>query len=1421
MANRSLGTLTLDLIASIGGFTGPLDKAARATQKASNEMGASLKSLSQSAALIGVGAAAGFGVLVKHAINVQDQLSKTSQKIGVSVEDLSALTYSADLAGVDVESLASALGKFSKNIGEAYTTGVGAAANALADLGLKVTDAGGSLKSTNTLFLDVAERFAHLDDGAVKTALAMDLFGKSGAELIPLLNAGAQGLNESALEAKRLGQVFDGEAAKAAENFNDNLTRLQKAIGGVANRVATEALPTLVEFSQTLADPAFQKGISDLAQGFITVGVQSAKALATVADFARFLGESVAANVGGVASDDIVRLEDQLADLKKQLNPDFFSFEIPLDATVAQQQIADTQQKIDAFYAHAGELAQQQAARQPQNEKKGFASEPSAAPDVQILTAAEIKANRERREALQKRIEAEAAAAKTLQKHFEDTRQHLQQEITLYGQQSKAAQLAFDTESGELKTLTQARKDDLRVLAEQLDAKARGQVLAQSQREVDLASMGDQGKLASVQLEYDLKKGLSTLNDSLSAQDQQTLINNAKLIEQKQTIASVAEQLKNQQRVIDLYGVTSDAAKLEYDIKNNILHVEGGINSEQAKQLIANQTRIDQLGQLKSVSELTAEAIGRIDSAFAGAWVSVLDGADNAFEGIKNAFKQTLAEIAHQAITKPILLRVQQSLTSAVGGLVSSGVNAGVSAGASAGASGVSGAASAGALSGLGVYAIAAVAVVAAVSIWNKKQDEKFVKLTAEYKQGNQSLVKVLGVGNQKSQAIKTALDTLKNVNGNVLDVNYSMLRALLDIRAGVGNVAAGFAKTLVGGADYRTLGITEKTTSLTQKQAFITGAGNSIDFASIGRNQGTAFDELVGGFLQSISDSLNNAIYHKKTKVIDAGIQILGGNLADILTGATLQAFNYADVKTTQRVIGINAGAKVKRVTEDLNHTFETQFSQVFEGAGKALKLASTALGVDFDQALNQLTIAPQDLSLKGLKGEALTQEIESFFGSTLDRWAEVLLGGTQVLQDFQKIGESAFDTLVRLASQTNTFVDYAKTLGLRFSATGQEAVYATQQLAALSGGFDLLANALGVYYDKFFTSSEQFVKQQETLTKAFGELGVALPNTRDAFRQIISALDLSTAAGQTQFSALIALSSATDRYLTALDAETTAKAEATKAAQQSLKDTAGRAFESLSKALEAPLTQAQAALSASQQVADSVMSSLRSLRLESVQTALQTRQQAQAQLIVANRLAQAGGSLPVSGQLDEALQTLAQPSQDLFASFEDYARDFYKTQAELKSLGDTAISQVSLDQQHLTALQDLLHYYQTQIDQLNGIDHSVLSVRDAVDQLTQALTAAGSTNLKPPTLPSLTPGNSATTASMKSVLTTSAAGMPGVFNTDRLGQGVDIMTWLQSLAEELRSSQLSISKNTQTSAKLLQRWDIDGLPESRTMTP
>src|SRR5262249_11659113 len=112
---------------------------------------------------------------------------------------------------------------------------------------------------------ELADKFAGLEDSAAKTALAIAIFGKGGAGMIPLLNEGAKGLSDATAEAKQFGLVVDTQTAQAAAAFNDNLKRVNAALSGMIVQITAGMLPTMEQLSN-----AFVTAAKD-SEGLVTV----------------------------------------------------------------------------------------------------------------------------------------------------------------------------------------------------------------------------------------------------------------------------------------------------------------------------------------------------------------------------------------------------------------------------------------------------------------------------------------------------------------------------------------------------------------------------------------------------------------------------------------------------------------------------------------------------------------------------------------------------------------------------------------------------------------------------------------------------------------------------------------------------------------------------------------------------------------------------------------------------------------------------------------------------------------------------------------------------------------------------------------------------------------------------------------------
>ena len=261
MADAKIGALRVDLGLNTAQFTEGLKKA----QSGLAQFGDAAKVGLGLVAAAAAAATVALGVAVKGAIDHADALSKAAQKAGVSVEALSRLEYAAKLSDVSLESLTSSLGKLSKGMADAAIDTQGKTASAFAALGISVTDAQGKIKSSTAVLGEIADKFASFPDGVTKSALAMQIFGKSGAELIPLLNSGSAGLAKMAAESDKVGATISTKTATAANKFNDTLTRIGEIMGGVVNKIMEAALPALQSLADLLASPQFAEAAKTIA----------------------------------------------------------------------------------------------------------------------------------------------------------------------------------------------------------------------------------------------------------------------------------------------------------------------------------------------------------------------------------------------------------------------------------------------------------------------------------------------------------------------------------------------------------------------------------------------------------------------------------------------------------------------------------------------------------------------------------------------------------------------------------------------------------------------------------------------------------------------------------------------------------------------------------------------------------------------------------------------------------------------------------------------------------------------------------------------------------------------------------------------------------------------------------------------------
>jgi hypothetical protein len=206
------------------------------------------------AAMTGGLGAAGIGALVKNVIDAHDEVNKLSQKLGVGVGALSQFKYAAELSDVSTQTLGAGIKGLSQRMIEAGDSS-SKAGRLMAAMGVDVR--GGTLPAIEKM----ADVFARLPDGPTKAALAVEIFGKAGMEMIPLLNQGSEGIRGMREEADRLGLTMTESTAAAAEQFNDNLRAVRASGESLGVALLNQVAPALLAISTAMKNAAMEGGV--------------------------------------------------------------------------------------------------------------------------------------------------------------------------------------------------------------------------------------------------------------------------------------------------------------------------------------------------------------------------------------------------------------------------------------------------------------------------------------------------------------------------------------------------------------------------------------------------------------------------------------------------------------------------------------------------------------------------------------------------------------------------------------------------------------------------------------------------------------------------------------------------------------------------------------------------------------------------------------------------------------------------------------------------------------------------------------------------------------------------------------------------------------------------------------------------------
>lgn len=164
--------------------------------------------------------------MAKQTASAVNDIQRMSEVTGLASDTYQKLTYAAKMNDVEITSLSTGMKILAGRMDD-VRKGSTEAVSLFESIGVSTKDAFGRMKSFDQMLGDLADRFKSMSDPVQKVALATDLFGRSGENLIPMLNRGSEGLREFYKEAERLGIVLDEKLLKKGSELEDRFKKAE------------------------------------------------------------------------------------------------------------------------------------------------------------------------------------------------------------------------------------------------------------------------------------------------------------------------------------------------------------------------------------------------------------------------------------------------------------------------------------------------------------------------------------------------------------------------------------------------------------------------------------------------------------------------------------------------------------------------------------------------------------------------------------------------------------------------------------------------------------------------------------------------------------------------------------------------------------------------------------------------------------------------------------------------------------------------------------------------------------------------------------------------------------------------------------------------------------------------------------------
>lgn len=652
----SLGSILVRLSMNTADFDTDTKRAANIAEKRAKEIDATFKKLGKQIGIaLGTAisaAAAGTVYALNGAIQKMDETYNAAKKVGDSTENFSRLNYAAGLADVGMDQLVTTMGKLTKSQAAALDT-TSEQAKMFEALGIKVVDTSGKLRGSTDVMLDFANKFAEMKGSPEAMAAGFALFGRSFQDMIPLLEQGSDEIRRLMMEADALGVTVSDKTGAAADQFRDQLDKLQGAIGGVWKEVAVGLLPNLDTAAQRLttlaSDGDLARNATTLLSAALNFGVGALErynlavdnlsidieALAGIADGAMTIISSGFAGLsGGLAGlpGGLAGISDGFGQIKDAYKKQLDDRQLRAAGMTRQQYNDNFMQQFNVGIPGVNKSIFPEL---PFNFAT-YGAKPSAATDpskaVRDLMGAPSGGSKSGGKSKAAELTDEQKAAKALNEEYTRTAEGLRERLGLMGLETEAAKMKWETEEGSFKALDPLRKAELIAQAALVDAKQLA--LDKAKEEADAQKAAEEGYLRAIE-------GIDRERETLGMTNEQLEIYNALKwagVEGNQAFTdSITAEMKELQKVrksMDLQVEAMDAvrdagANFIEDMANGVKPIDAFKDAldglaQQLQQMIADNLMEKFFGQKGSAS--TGSAGGGVWDMLGGLFGSFLGG---------------------------------------------------------------------------------------------------------------------------------------------------------------------------------------------------------------------------------------------------------------------------------------------------------------------------------------------------------------------------------------------------------------------------------------------------------------------------------------------------------------------------------------------------------------------------------------------------------------------------------------------------------------------------------------------------------------------------------------------------------------------------------------------------------------------------